>query len=111
MHERAVGRADEVGPAVVDVLAQGGGGIVHLAVDHEVDEVLELGLVEPAVDEADLQRGLLAALPEVALVEGEAQLTVLEHEVLTGVVIASTRRVHAASGSYARLLPGAVGCT
>ena len=93
------------------MLAQRGRRVVHLAVDDEVDEVLELGLVEPAVDEADLQRRLLAALPEVVLVEGEAQLPVLEHEVLAGVVIASTGGVHAASASYAALLPGASACT
>ena len=62
MHERALGRADELGPAVVDVLAERGGRVVDLAVDGEVDEVLELVLVEAAADEAELQRGLLAAL-------------------------------------------------
>jgi hypothetical protein len=76
------------------VLAQGRRRLVDLAVDGEVDEVLELGLVEAAGDEAELQRGLLAALGEVALVEREAQLAVLEDEVLSGVVVAAAGRVH-----------------
>ena len=42
VHERALGRADQLGPAVVDVLAQGRGGVEDLAVDGEVDEVFEL---------------------------------------------------------------------
>ena len=89
MHERAVGRADQLGPAVVDVLAERGRRIVDLAVDGEVHEVLELGVVQAAADEAELARGLLAALGEVALVEGEAKLSVLEDEVLAGVVVAA----------------------
>ena len=43
VHERAVGRADELRPAVVDVLAERRGRVLDLAVDGEVDEVLELG--------------------------------------------------------------------
>ena len=39
---------------------------MDLAVDREVDEVLELGLVEPPGNEAELQRRLLAALAFVA---------------------------------------------
>ena len=60
----------------------------------EVHEVLELAVVERAADEAELARGLLAALGEVALVEGEAQLSVLEDEVLSGVVVAACLSVH-----------------
>jgi hypothetical protein len=93
------------------VLAQGGGGIVDLAVDHQVHEVLELVVVEPAIDEAELERRLLAALGEVEVVEREAQLPVFEHEVLPGVVVASTLGVHGPSASYGRLLPRARPCT
>src|SRR5205085_2086090 len=75
--------ADELGPAVVDVLAESGGGILDLAVDGEVHEVLQLRVLEAAADEAQLDGGLLAALGEVPLVEREAQLAVLEDEVLT----------------------------
>ena len=92
MHERALGRADELGPAVVDVLAQRRGGVEDLAVDGQVDEVFELLLAEAAADEAELQRRLLAALGEVRLVEGEAELSVFEDEVLSGVVVSASRR-------------------
>src|SRR5262249_45300171 len=87
--EAAVAGADELGPAVVDVLAEGGRRLLDLAVDAERHEVLELWVVEPPGDEAELVRGLLAALAEVALVEGEAELSVLEDEVLSAVVVAS----------------------
>jgi hypothetical protein len=107
VHERAVAGADELGPAVVDVLAEGRRGLVDLAVDGQVDEVLQLGLVEPAGDEAELQRRLLAALGEVALVEGEAQLAVLEDEVLSGVVVAAAGRIH--GGARPRRRPSSVG--
>ena len=40
--QRALGRADDLGPAVVDVIAERRGGIEDLPVDGEVDEVLEL---------------------------------------------------------------------
>ena len=95
MHERALGRADELGPAVVDVFAEPRGGVEDLAVDGEVDEVFELLLAEAAADEAELQRRLLAALGEVRLVEGEAQLAVFEDEVLAGVVVFASRCFHA----------------
>jgi hypothetical protein len=68
---------------------------VDLAVHREVDEVLQLGLVEASGDESELQRGLLAALREVALVEREPQLAVLEDEVLSRVVIAAAGGVYA----------------
>ena len=84
MDERAVRGADELGPAVVDVLAEARGGVLHLAVDREVDEVLELRAVQPVADEAELQRRLLNPLGEVELVEGEAQLAVLQHVVRAG---------------------------
>src|SRR5205085_12497650 len=76
--QRAVAGPDELGPAVVDVLAQGAGRVLDLAVDGEVHEVLELRVVKPAADEAELQGSLLATLAEVALVEGEPKLTVFE---------------------------------
>ena len=109
MHERAVAGADELGPAVVDVLAQRRGRLLDLAVDGEVDEVLELGLVEASGDEAELQRRLLAALGEVALVEGEAQLAVLEDEVLSGVVVAAAGRIHGRARPRRERRPGVVG--
>ena len=63
-------------------------------------------------DEAELAGGLLDALGEVALVEREAELPVLEHVVLTGVVVAAANLIHSvrpgvagASASYARFLP------
>jgi hypothetical protein len=94
VHQGALGRADKLGPAVVDVLAQGRGGIEDLTVDGEVDEVFELAVAEAPADEADLQRRLLAALGEVLLVEGEAQLSIFEDEVLSRVVVSAARRFH-----------------
>src|SRR3954447_1483508 len=88
--EGAVGGADELGPAVVDVLAEGGGRVLDLAVDGEVDQILQLLLLEAAADEAQFEGRLLAALGEVALVEGEAELAVLENEVLARVVVAAS---------------------
>jgi hypothetical protein len=112
VHQAAVGGSDELGPAVVDVLAEAGRGIDHLAVDREVHEVLELGLLEALPDEAELARGLFDSFGEVALIEREAQLAVLEHVVLTGVVVAAANLVHrikpgvaGASASYAWILP------
>jgi hypothetical protein len=81
------------------MLAEGGGRLLDLAVDGEVHEVLELGLVEAVGHEAELERGLLTALGEVAFVEREPQLSVLEDEVLSGVVIAAAGAVH---GGWAR---------
>src|SRR6185437_6682356 len=66
VHEAAIGGADELGPAVVYVLAEGGGRIGHLTVDGEVHEVLELELLQAPADEAELARGLLDTLGEVA---------------------------------------------
>src|SRR4051794_2431707 len=88
VHERALGGADELGPAVVDVLAEGGGGILDLAVDGQVDQILQLGGLEAGVEEAELAGRLLHALGEVTLVEGEPELSVLEDVVLAGVVVA-----------------------
>src|SRR5262249_46792658 len=98
VHEAAVGGADELGPAVVDVLAERRCGVRHLAVDGEVDEVLELELLEPAADEAELASGLLDAFGEVALVEREAELPVFENVVVTGVVIAAANVIHGSEG-------------
>ena len=92
------------------------GGIDDLAIDGEVHEVFELLLAESPADEADLDRRLLAALGEVLFVEREAQLSVFEDEVLSGVVVSAARRVHdeksrqrwarrGSSGSYGRFLP------
>src|SRR5918997_1776784 len=77
--ERALRGAVEVAPAVVDVLAQLGLRLVHLAVDREVHEVLALVVAEGAVHEAELRGRLLHALGEVTLVEREPKLAVLQH--------------------------------
>ncbi len=76
------------------MLAQRGGGVLDVAVDGEVDQILELVLAEASADEAKLEGRLLAAFAEVAFVEGEAQVAVFEDEVLTGVVVAATCLVH-----------------
>ena len=89
VHERAIGGADELGPAVVDVLAERRGGVDDLAVDRQVDEVLELGVLERGGRRSRASGRLLDALAEVALVEGEAKLPVLEDVVLAGVVVAA----------------------
>ena len=53
VHQRALGGADELGPAVVDVLAQRRRRIGNLAVDDEVDQVLGLVVGDRATDEAE----------------------------------------------------------
>ena len=83
VHQRPVGGPDELGPAVVHVLAERRRRVLDLAVDGEVDEVLELGRIEPPADEPELAGGLLDPLAEVGLVEGEAELAVLEDVVLS----------------------------
>ena len=70
-------------------LAEGGAGLPDLAVDGQLEQVLELVLVEPLPDEVELDGRLLDALGEVPLVEGEAELSVLEHVVGAGFVISS----------------------
>jgi len=62
VHQRALGGPDQLGPAVVDVFPERRGGVGDLAVDGEVHEVFELLLAEAPADEAEPQRGLLAAL-------------------------------------------------
>ena len=52
MHERALGWADELRPAVVHVLAQRRCGLGNLAVDRKVDEIFELLAFEACADEA-----------------------------------------------------------
>src|SRR5262249_58892298 len=64
------------------------------AVRGEVQGVLGLRRVEPAGHEPELERGLLAALHEVPLVEREPEFAVLEDEVLAGVVVAAAGRIH-----------------
>jgi hypothetical protein len=94
VHQGALGGADQLGPALVDVLAQGGRGVGDLAVDDEVDEVFGLVLLDGPADEAEFACRLLATLAEVALVEGEPQFSVLEHEIVArAVVAASVHRV------------------
>jgi len=107
VHERTLGRSDELRPAVVDVLAEPGSGVLDLAVDGQVDQVLQLDARQTAVDEAELQRRLLVPLGEVALVEREPQVSVLQDVVLAGVVVAAASRViHHRRGSPP-VLPGA----
>jgi hypothetical protein len=95
VHERALGGPDELRPAVVDVLAQRGRRILDLAVDGEVDEVLELVAAEAAADEAELAGLLLDALREDTLDERESELPVLQDVVLAGVVVSASNLVHA----------------
>ena len=71
------------------MLAQVGGRLDHLAVHGQVHQVLALLGRRAARDEAELDRRLLHALGEVALVEGEAQLAVLEHVVGARLVVAA----------------------
>ena len=65
------------------MFSQRGRRVEDLAVDRQIDEVFQLVLPEPAAHEPKLQGRLLAALGEVILVEGEAQLPVFEDEVLS----------------------------
>src|ERR1019366_6407127 len=65
-----------------------------LTVDGEIDEVFELLLPQAPADEPELERRLLAALGGVLLVEGEAQLSVFEDEVLSRVVVSAARSLH-----------------
>jgi hypothetical protein len=77
------------------VLAECGVGVVHLAVDSQVHEVLALVVSQCAPDEAELDRRLLDALGEVTLVEGEPKLPIFEDVVGARLVIAASRRIHA----------------
>ena len=86
-----VGAADELEPVGVDVLAERRSGVADLAVDGELDEVVELFGLEPRRREAELDRGLLDPLREVGLVEREAELPVLEDVVGARLVVASAR--------------------
>ncbi len=94
MDERAVGGTGELVPGLVDVLAEVRGGLGDLSVDAQADEVVALLGAERPVDEAEPQRRLLHPLHEVPLVEGEAQLAVLEHVVGARLVVSSSCRVH-----------------
>src|SRR6185295_9346939 len=92
VHEAAVCRADQVIPVLVYVLAEARAGLGDLAADGEVEQIVELLGAEALVDEAELHRGLLDPLPEVLLVEGEAQLAVLEHVIGARLVVPSAGR-------------------
>src|SRR5207249_736068 len=61
-----------------------------------------------AVDEAELHRGLLDALGEIALVEREAKLPVLEDVVGARLVVAASRALHQAADSKAVAIVGAI---
>src|SRR5947209_2741833 len=100
--ERAIGGTDQIRPAIVHVLAERRGRLADLTVDHQVDQVLAFVLVHEPADEAELAGRLLAALSEVALVEGEPKLAILEHEVLPRAVVPAL--VHGASASYGGFL-------
>ena len=56
-----------------------------------------LSVLERGIHEAEADRRLFDSFGEVALVEREAQLAVLEDEVLSGVVVAAAGRVHGSS--------------
>lgn len=81
-------------PALDDVLAEVGVSVGHLAVHGQVDQVLALVVSEWPGHEAELDGGLLDSLGEVAFVEGEPQLSVLEDVVGAGFVVASSSGVH-----------------
>ena len=74
------------------MLAEAARGLGDLAGDREVEEVVDLLPGQPLVDEGKLDGGLLDALGEVLLVEGEAELAVLEHVVGARLVVTSARR-------------------
>ena len=79
------------------MLAERRGGVGDLAVDDQIDQVLGLVLLDGAAEEAELAGRLLAALAEVTLVEREAQLAVLEDEVVARAVVPASvhgRRDH-----------------
>src|SRR5436305_3219018 len=103
MHERALRRPHELRPAIVDMLAECRGGVRHLSVYDEVDEVFGLVFRNRAADEPNFPRSVLAALAEITLIEGEAQVAVFEHEVFARAVVPAS--VHAASASYLGFLP------
>ena len=110
---RHLGFAVPVGESVVVFLA----GLTMSITPGKVGEVLKSVLLhqsrgtsiaatapivvaERLTDEAELAGRLLAPLAEIALVEGESQLAVLENEVLTRVIVAaSLGLVHDASAS------------
>jgi hypothetical protein len=96
VHQRALRRSDQLGPAVVYVLAQARRRVGDLAVDDQVDQILGLVVLDPATEESESSRRLLAALPEVMLVEGEPELSVFEHEVFPRTVVGTA--VHGGVG-------------
>ena len=75
-------------------MAQRGDRVVDFAVDDEVHEVFGLLEGEATLDEPELHRRLLDAFAEVAFVEGEAELAVLEDIVRAGVVVLSAVGIH-----------------
>jgi hypothetical protein len=87
--EALVRGADEVVPVLVHMAAEWGAGLPDLAVDGQLEEVLQLVLVEALADEVQLDRRLLHTLGEVPLVEREAELPVLEDVVGPGLVVSS----------------------
>src|ERR1700730_10404051 len=87
MHERALRRADELGPAIVDVLSERRSGISDLAVDDQVDQVLGLVLLHAPTEESELAGSLLTALAKVAFVERESKLAIFQDEVFAGGVV------------------------
>ncbi len=93
VHEAAVGGPDQLLPVLVDVFAERRAGLCDLTADGEVEEIVELLLAESLGDEAEFDRGLLDPLSEVLLVEGEAELSVLEHVVGARLVVPSAGRL------------------
>jgi hypothetical protein len=94
VHERPLGRAVQLAPRVVDVVAQAGSGVLHVAVDGEVHQVLTLGVLELAVDKTQLHSGLFDPLGEVTLVERETKLPIFEDIVGARLIIAAPRAFH-----------------
>src|SRR3954453_11921016 len=58
MDQAATGGPHQLGPVLVDVLTQGGGGLPDLAIHRELEEVDELVAPKALVDEVELDRGL-----------------------------------------------------
>src|SRR6201996_7386826 len=91
--ETAVGGTDQVLPVLVDVFAEGGAGLGDLAADREVEQIVDLLLAQPLVDEGQLHRGLLDPLGKILLVEREAELSVLQYVIGARLVIPSAGRL------------------
>ncbi len=114
MHQASLGAGDQLAPVLVDVLAQLGCRLADLTVHGQLDEVLEFLRPQPRMGEIELHGSLFHALGEVALIEREAKLPVLENVVGARLVVASAcssfhgigprRRTFAAGGPCSQTL-------